>query len=151
MPIAEKTVRTYLKVRALSTSSNRNEASIAARKAQAMEQEHPGLRERAERLARAENSPGQQGQLTPEMVISFLRGAYDTINNLADSVSSSLRGVAAASRIRITRSTRGKNTFLTLVLPTTTLNEIRHMNEFQQAAFQEELLRRVEAELDALL
>lgn len=143
MPIDDKVVQTYIKVKALTRSPNANEADVAARKLKEMETKYPGIEKIAERPPKP--------VVTPDNIADFFRKAYETINDFVDVVADSVQGLKEAQSVRFTRTTRGKATYLSLVFSTYSLLKVREMNDLQQQAYREELHRRLDEEIERLL
>lgn len=135
-------------------SPNVNEAASARAKVEAMETAHPGVREAADAWERSQNAPKVQdpGPKNPAAdFFSFLDKVYATATAVSEAAAAVAQGATEASRVRVSRTTRGAETYLTFVLPTATMVKVRKMNPFQQEAFETELLRRLEEELDKMI
>lgn len=148
MSIDEKTIRRYLKVKALVLSPEAHEAASATARVRAMEEAYPGLVKATDEYVRRE----QVRAGVPETdTLSFLQKAMNIMSAVSGVVTEALQGVIEAKKVRVMRTTRGKETYLTLILPVEALVKVRNLNEFQKASFQEALLKRVEEELDSML
>lgn len=149
MSIDEKTIRRYLKVKALVLSPEANEAATASARAQAMEEAHPGLQKAADAFIR--RAQIQAGVSPDADTYSFLQKAMSFMSAVSGVVTEALQGAIEAKKVRILRTTRGKESYLTLILTVEGLVKVRNLNEFQKASFKEELLKKVEEELDNML
>jgi hypothetical protein len=168
--IPEKTVRKYIAVRALAEQGSPGERDNAARVAERMEKDHPGLRRQADDYIRAMNRPpeSQAPRGAPPGVHpkpGFRRQGWDGFQgnwenifqhaaewytHVASSVVNAVVGTHLARRHVRTQKKMSRyadTILLTVRIPTGVVEHLHQLNPAQKAAFRQAVREMVEAEL----
>lgn len=157
----DKVFEKYLKVCALAEQGDGGEASNARRIADKMAREHPWLPEaklaHEEAAAQQSQAPAWEGpQEPPERpwadIFSAAQNMYSRVSDFAESVSQARKGALLASACKVSaRISRGGNLIVGTSIPDHILEELEECNLTQLRVFRNELLERLENQMNDAL
>ena len=161
MPDDDKIFEKYLKVAALAEQGTEGEGDNARRIKQKMERDHPWLAE----ARRVHLTPPEEDSFDPTRsyeepqpgaswadILSAAQSMYSRVSDFAETVAQSRHGSILAAACRVTgKISRSGNLVVGVSVPEHILEELEECNLTQLRVFRNQLMERLEAELNEAL
>lgn len=163
MSYSEKTIRRYLKVRALARGGTDGEKEAAKKILASLEEKNPGLKEEVDRSAQDPEDDQRRKSPPPhtsgpkrsngnwENIFRYAQAAYTTIHNVAETISDAQRGRDLAEMVEMAWKQRSNTLIIETRIPLPILSEAQAANLLQKEAFRQALHSDLDEYLDALL